>query len=263
MNTVTLGSIRNIGARAGPPLTFVLLIVVWQIAAQSHILPAFLLPSPVDIIRSFGTLTFGGWAQHIFATVRVALTGLATAIVISIPMAMALSRSQFLSQTLYPLLVVVRSLPVVAIAPIIIALAGVGDVPRVVITFLITFFPIVVSSATGLAHVPPELLELSRSLRASTRRQMLDVQLPSAIPYIFASLKIASTLAVTGAVVAEFVSADEGIGYIVMISTSTFKISLAFAALAVLVIISLIFFYSIDLIQKLLFPWSIPKRQEQ
>jgi NitT/TauT family transport system permease protein len=251
---------RNLSSRIGPALTFIGLLLIWELIARLRLVPAFLLPAPSDIVRAFGSIPASAWLQHIFATVEVALMGLVAATAVSIPIAIALSRSRFLSQTLYPLLVVVRSLPIVAIAPIIIALAGTGNVPRVIITFLITFFPIVVSTVAGLDQVPPELIELSRSLKASMRREMLDVRLPAAIPYIFASLKVASTLVVTGAVVAEFVAADQGIGYVVVVSTSSFKMAMAFAALVVLVLLSLILFYSIDLIQRWFFPWSLPKQ---
>jgi len=253
-------SAHGVYSRIGAVLTFVGLVAVWELTARLRLLPAFLLPAPSDVIRAFGSIPASAWLQHIGATIRVSVVGLIVATAVSIPIAIALSRSRFLSQTLYPLLIVVRSLPIVAIAPIIIALAGTGDVPRVIITFLITFFPIVVSTAAGLAQVPPELIELSRSLKASTRREMLDVRLPSAVPYIFASLKVASTLAVTGAVVAEFVAADQGIGYVVVVSTSSFKMAMAFAALVVLVFLSLILFYSIDVIQRWFFPWSIPRQ---
>ena len=242
-----------------PLATFAMLLVAWEIVARAQLVNAVILPAPSAILTALRTLGALAWLDNIFATLRVALMGLVAAIVISIPMAMALSRSRFLASTLYPLLVVVRSLPIVAIAPIIIALAGTSDLPRVIITFLITFFPIVVSTVTGLAQVPPELIELSRSLRASTWREMWDIRLPSAIPYIFSSLKVASTLVVTGAVVAEFVAADKGVGYLVVVSMSMFKTPIAFAALSVLVVICLALFYSIDLIQKLLFPWSLAK----
>jgi NitT/TauT family transport system permease protein len=224
---------RSLSSRIAPALTFIGLLAVWELVARLRLVPAFLLPAPSDIIRAFGSIPASAWLQHIFATVEVALMGLVAATAISIPIAIALSRSRFLSQTLYPLLVVVRSLPIVAIAPIIIALVD---------------------------QVPPELIELSRSLKASMRREMLDVRLPAAIPYIFASLKVASTLVVTGAVVAEFVAADQGIGYVVVVSTSSFKMAMAFAALVVLVLLSLILFYSIDLIQRWFFPWSLPKQ---
>jgi NitT/TauT family transport system permease protein len=196
---------------------------------------------------------------HIWATLRVALMGYLLAIAISVPLAVALASSRLLSRTLYPILIVVQSTPIVAIAPIIIVTLGASDLPRVVITFLIAFFPIVVSTVTGLLSTPDELVELSRSLRAGRAREILHVRLPFALPHLFSALKISSTLAVIGAVVAEFVAAERGLGFFIAFSTSFFKIPNAFAGLVVLVAISLVLFRLVGLAQSFLAPWSLPK----
>jgi NitT/TauT family transport system permease protein len=199
------------------------------------------------------------WLGHIWATLRVALMGYLLAIAISVPLAVALASSRLLSRTLYPILIVVQSTPIVAIAPIIIVTLGASDLPRVVITFLIAFFPIVVSTVTGLLSTPDELVELSRSLRAGRAREIMHVRLPFALPHLFSALKISSTLAVIGAVVAEFVAAERGLGFFIAFSTSFFKIPNAFAGLVVLVAISLVLFRLVGLAQSFLAPWSLPK----
>ncbi len=201
------------------------------------------------------------WLSNIGATLRVAVMGYIVAIVVSIPLAVALVNSRFLSRTLYPIIVIVQSTPIVAVAPIIVVTLGASDLPRVVITFLITFFPIVVSTVTGLMATPEELIELSRSLRAGRAREMLHIRLPFAVPYIFSALKISTTLAVIGAVIAEFVAAEHGLGFFIMFSTSFFKIPQAFAGLAVLVALSLAFFRLCTLAQRWFVPWSLPKSQ--
>ena len=162
-----------------------------------------------------------------------------------------------LSRALYPILVVVQSTPVVAVAPIIVVLLGTNDLPRIVITFLIAFFPIVVSTVTGLTATPAELVDLSRSLKAARGRQMMHIRLPYALPYIFSALRVSTTLAVIGAVVAEFVAAERGLGYLIFFSTSFFKVPQAFAALAVLVTLSLVLFRAVGALQERLFPWSL------
>jgi NitT/TauT family transport system permease protein len=138
---------------------------------------------------------------------------------------------------------------------------GAQDLPRVVITFMITFFPIVVSTVTGMLATPEELIELSRSLKAGRTREMLHIRLPYAVPYIFSSLKIATTLAVVGAVVAEFVAAEHGLGFFIMFSTSFFKIPQAFAGLVVLVVLSLVLFRLCAIAQRRFAPWSLPKAE--
>jgi NitT/TauT family transport system permease protein len=245
--------------RLAPTAAFVGLVVIWEAACRLFAIPSFLLPSPSAIVKAGLEISAAQWLGHIGATLRVALMGYAAAIVVSIPLAVALVNWRFLSRTLYPILVIIQSTPIVAVAPIIVVTLGASDLPRVVITFLIAFFPIVVSTVTGLMATPEELIELSRSLRAGRAREMLHIRLPFAVPYIFSALKISVTLAIIGAVVAEFVAAERGLGFFIMFSTSFFKIPQAFAGLAILVALSLLLFQLCTLAQRWFVPWSLPK----
>jgi len=247
--------------RLAPACSFIVLICVWEAACRLFAIPSFLLPAPSAIVVAGFNVSVSQWLSNIGATLRVALMGYVAAIVVSIPLAVALVSSRFLSRTLYPMIVIVQSTPIVAVAPIIVVTLGASDLPRVVITFLITFFPIVVSTVTGLMATPEELIELSRSLRAGRVREMLHIRLPFAVPFIFSALKISTTLAVIGAVVAEFVAAEHGLGFFIMFSTSFFKIPQAFAGLAVLVALSLVLFRLCSLAQRWFVPWSLPKSE--
>ena len=250
--------------RFAPALTFVAIIVLWQTSCMLFKIPSFVLPAPSDIVAGAMEQSPQTWLNQVWATLRVALAGYVMAVCISIPVAMALASSRLLSRMLYPLIVVVHSMPIVAIAPIIVVMMGASDLPRIVITFLITFFPIVVTTTTGLMATPEELIELSRSLlRASRAREMLNIRLPYALPYVFSALKIATTLSIVGAVVAEFVAADQGLGYFIQFSTSFFKINQSFVALVILVVLSLSFFSLIGLAQRVLAPWSLPRQERR
>ncbi len=221
----------------------------------------FVLPAPSDIAEAFFQVESQRWAGHLWATVSIALQGFLLSIAISIPMAMMMVRSRFLARTLYPLLIIIQSTPVVAIAPLLIVILGTGEAPRLVITCLITFFPLVVSATTGMLATPPEMIELSRSLKAPVHKEIWQIRLPYATPYIFSGLKVAITLSIIGAVVAEFVAAEQGLGYFVQFSTSYFKIPQAFAALFFLAAVSLILFKLIQWIQKIGFAWSLTKTE--
>jgi NitT/TauT family transport system permease protein len=252
----------GVGAdRLAPAAAFIVLICIWEAACRLFAIPSFLLPAPSAIVVAGFNVSVAQWLSNIGATVRVALMGYVAAIAVSVPLAVSLVSSRFLSRTLYPTIVIVQSTPIVAIAPIIVVTLGASDLPRVVITFLITFFPIVVSTVTGLMATPEELIELSRSLRAGRAREMLHIRLPFAVPFIFSALKISTTLAVIGAVVAEFVAAEHGLGFFIMFSTSFFKIPQAFAGLAVLVALSLVLFRLCSLAQRWFVPWSLPKSE--
>ncbi|MAS03938.1 MAG: ABC transporter permease [Ahrensia sp.] len=242
-----------------PVGTFVAIIAVWEISCHLFAIPSFVLPAPSRIMGGFGSIDVVRWLEHVWGTLRVAMIGYFVSIAVAIPIAIALARSKVLSRAIYPILVIVQSTPVVAIAPIIIVALGSGDLPRVVITCLITFFPLVVSTTTGLMATPPELIELSRSLRAPVFREISQIRLPYAIPYIFSALKISVTLSVIGAVVAEFVAAEKGLGYFIQFSTSMFKVQQAWAGLLILVLMSLVLFQTVVAVQRIWFPWSLPK----
>lgn len=244
-----------------PLICFLAILILWETSTRLFSIPSYVLPAPSRIAGGFSSISAGRWAEHIWATLRVAIMGYGVSILISLPIAIGLAKSRFMSRAFYPLLVVIQSVPVVAVAPIIIVVLGTDDAPRIVITFMIAFFPLVVSMTTGLMATPPELIELSRSLNAPTWREVSQIRLPYATPYIFSGLRISITLAVIGAVVAEFVAAEKGIGYFIQFSTSMFRLPEAWAGLTVLVIMSLSLFQTISLLQKFVFPWSLPKDQ--
>jgi NitT/TauT family transport system permease protein len=246
--------------RAAPALAMAAILGLWEAACRIFAIPAFILPSPVAIAVAGFKVSPGLWATHFWATFTVSVAGLALSILIGLPLAILLAGSRLMSRAIYPILVIIQSTPIVAIAPIIVVTLGANALPKIVITFIISFFPVVVATTAGLAATPPELIELSRSLRAGRWREMTQIRIPYAIPQIFSGLRVAVTLAVIGAVVAELVAADTGLGYFISISTSLFKMPQAFAALFVLVALSLGLFYTVVLVQTLIFPWSQPRR---
>lgn len=254
------GRARGIVLGLAPWLFFVALITLWEAVCRIFSLPAYVLPAPSAITEAFFNVEMSRWFTHLWATLRVALMGFVVSVLVAIPIAIAMMRSELLSRTLYPLLVVIQSTPVVAVAPLIIVLMGSDDPSRVLITALLTFFPLVVSTATGINETPPELIELSRSLDAPTRRETWQIRIPYAIPHIFSGMRVAITLAIIGAVVAEFVAAEEGLGYFIQFSTSFFRIPQAFAGLFFLAVVSLLLFKSVQWTQQFFFPWSLPKK---
>lgn len=250
-------SIRTFLERYASPLAFVAVLALWELACQLFKLPVYVLPAPSLIAQAAIELGWLRWGEHLLATLEVALIGYGVAIAIALPLAIGITSSKLLARTVMPWLVIVQSTPIVAIAPIIVVTLGAGTLPRVVITTLIAFFPLVIGTATGMAAVPAELIELSRSLRATRSREYWQIRLPYAVPYIFAALKVAITLAVVGAVVAEFVAAEKGLGYLILFATSSFKVPVAFASLALLVGSSLSLYALIAFIHKRFFAWSL------
>jgi NitT/TauT family transport system permease protein len=237
------------------------LIVLWEAGVRLFHVPDFILPAPSSIWLDTSALGLG-IVPHIEATLLTIVGGYVIALAISLPLAVALFGSRLLSHAIYPLLIIKQSVPVVALAPILIVILGAGEAPRIVITILIALFPMVVSTATGLKSTPIELVELSSAMGASWWKQLFDIRLPGAVPYIFAGAKISMTLAVVGAVVGEFVAAERGLGYLIYTSTAYFLVSIAFGAMIVLSAIGLVLFQTIVWIERIAFPWAIAEEPD-
>jgi len=167
-----------------------------------------------------------------------------------------IASSPTISAAIYPLLVITQSIPKVALAPILIVALGANEMPRIIVTFLVAFFPLVVSSVAGLLAVPPELIELGRACRAGRFQELLRIRLPFAVPFVFGGLKVAAALSVVGAVVAEFVGADAGLCSLIQTSMAFFRTPLAFGAVVVLAIMGIALFEAVALAERLLFSWS-------
>ncbi|MHC9237462.1 ABC transporter permease [Pseudooceanicola sp. 502str34] len=238
-----------------PVITFLLVLLLWEICVKVFAIPEFLLPAPSAIWVATTEQAGLVWG-HTLATLRTVVLGYGLSILISLPLAFALTSSRIVANAVYPLLILTQSIPKVALAPILVIALGANELPRIIITFLVAFFPLVVAITTGLLSVPGDLIELGRSYRATRLQQMVQIRMPYAIPFIFSGLKTAVALAVVGAVVGEFVTSDRGLGYLIQTSTAFFRMPLAFGAMLVLSLMGIVLFQIVAVAEKLLFPWS-------
>jgi len=190
------------------------------------------------------------------------ILGFFLAMAIGIPIAVIVTYSRLLNSMFYPLLVASQSIPKVALAPILLVWFGTGIESKLAMAFVIAFFPIVVDTVTGLRNTSPELLELARSLQSSRLQTFFKIQLPSALPFIFSGAKIAVTLAVIGAVIGEFIGADEGLGNLLLVANSQMNTSLAWAALVLLSVLGMILYASVVLAERILMPWGRDSEQK-
>ncbi len=242
-----------------PGLTLIGLILLWQLLTVWLDIPKWLLPSPanigVELIENIGAL----W-EHSLVTLYESLAGFALSILIGVPLAIILIWTPYLRNTIYPILLFTQSIPKTAIAPLIIIWFGHGVFSKVVVAFLIAFFPIVVSTAAGLVDLESDMLDLSRSLKSSRWQEFRFIRIPNALPYFFSGAKVAITLVVIGAVIGEFVGGSEGLGYLILLSASQLQTSLVFASLVILSIQGIILFYTVGLFERLLLPWYRPEQ---
>lgn len=237
-----------------PVIAMAVCIGLWWLATIIFHINSFLLPSPADIVRSFLD-TPGYLLRETGNTLLETLYGYAIAAVGGLFVAMLLTASKAMQRAILPILVGFNAVPKIAVAPLLVVWMGFGQSPKVVMVVLIAFFPIVVSSMAGLSSTPADLGELARSLSASRRQTFLKVRLPWALPQVFVGLKVAIALAVIGAVVGEFSGGNTGLGYVIVASGSSADTSLAFAAIALLAIISIGLFYLVAALEHVLLPW--------
>jgi NitT/TauT family transport system permease protein len=248
--------LRLLADIAQPVGALIIFVALWELACRMFQVPAYLVPAPSAIWTD--TLKLAGpVAVHTLATTQTVLLGFLASLVVSLPLAVLITASPAIANTVYPLLVLTQSIPKVALAPILVVIFGSNELPRVVVTFLVAFFPLVLSIAAGITAVPPELIELGRACRASRWRELWRIRLPYAVPFVFSGLKAAITLSVVGAVVGEFVNADRGLGYLIVTSTAFFQVPLAWGALVLLSLLGIILFQAIVIIEQVFFPWSI------
>lgn len=245
----------SLKAILGSTLTFSGLVLLWELLVRELNIPGWLLPAPSAIAIALAEWR-GELVRHSLVTLYETLIGFALAIAISVPLAVAVVYSPILRNTIYPILLAFQSVPKVAIAPLLALWIGFGMLPKIVVVFLVCFFPIIVATATGLAAVPAPLMDLIRSLSASTLQTFVKIRFPTAMPHIFVGLKIAITFAVIGAVIGEFVGSEDGLGYLILVSTSQSRTPLAFGALVLLTVMSIVLYYGIALVERIIVPWA-------
>ncbi|HEU4947464.1 MAG TPA: ABC transporter permease [Kribbella sp.] len=242
-------------AVALPVLGLAIVVALWWLATIVFSIEDYLLPSPPDVVAAFRAqpeyLLHQAWV-----TMVETVEGFLLAIVVGIPMALAIVRSAVLERVIYPLMLGVNAIPKIAIAPILVVWMGFGQGPKVITVFLVCFFPVVISTASGMKSTPVELVELLRSLNATRTQEYFKLRLQYALPQIFVGLKVAISLAVIGSVIAEFVGATAGLGYVIVQSGASADTALAFAAMTLLGVVSIALFYGLVLLERELLPWA-------
>jgi len=178
-----------------------------------------------------------------------------------VPIAMLVAYSPLVESYLYPLVVFSQSIPKVAIAPLFVVWFGFGLFPRILVAFLLGFFPVVVSTVMGFKSVERDLIDLARSMGSPPLKMFFKILLPHALPAIFSSMKVSITLAVVGAVVGEFVGANSGLGYVLQRANGNFDQPLIFSALVVLSVIGSLLFVALDVLERFAVPWHSSQRQ--
>lgn len=249
-------SLKSLAVKFSMPLTFVFIFIVWEALVWMLQLPIYLLPPPSAIIDEF-TKSWPLLLNHSIPTITAIIIGFALSAIIGIFLSIGVVYSQMLERTLYPAIVASQVVPKIAIAPLFVVWFGFGLMPKVSVSFLIAFFPVVISTVVGMRSIDPEMIQMGKSMGASALGLFLKIRFPGALPNIFAGLKTAITLAVVGVIVGEFIGSSEGLGYLLVVSSGEMKTKLVFANIVYLTFIGVLLFYIVEL-----FEWYVIKKKK-
>jgi len=249
--------------RFGYPIGLtVAVLLVWELGVKFGNVPPYLLPPPSVIARTL----FVDWYViylNTGPTLIAILGGFALSVIIGVPLAILIVFSRVAERLIYPPMVASQAIPKIAIAPLFIVWMGYGIMPKLWIAFLIAFFPIVIDTVIGLRSVPPEMLQLGRSMGGGTLRVFLKLRLPNALPNLFGGMKVAIALAVVGAITGEFIGSQAGLGYLLTSASGQMDTALVFAVLVTISVIAMVLFAIIEALERLAIPWHASMRSRK
>jgi NitT/TauT family transport system permease protein len=250
--------VRRIAWNLLPPLTFVGMVALWSGAVVLFKIPAYLLPGPGAVFSRLATDSGLLWT-HSEVTLIEILLGFGLTIVTAIPLGLLIALSALAKQVVYPPIMLMQLVPKIAVAPLFLVWLGFGIESKVLLTVLMTFFPLLLASISGFMILDDRLLFLTKSMGASSWDTFRYLRFPAALPVIFSGIKTSATIAATAAIVAEFVGANKGLGYVLLRGTSTMDIELVFAVLVVLTIVGIAINYLVEFCEWAMTPWQRAK----
>jgi len=257
--TVRAKATASLGKHGRTVISFALLLLCWEGLVRLLGIKLYILPPPSYVLSTLWTK----WAiigAAAWQTAQPMLIGYGFAVAIGVAIALMFAISKLLESIVYPQIVFLQIIPKIAIAPLFMIWFGYGLTSKVLIVFLLSFFPVVVSAVQAFRSIDPDIIDLSRITGASPMRMFWKVQIPHALPTLFTGFKVAAALAATAAVVAEFVSSDRGLGYLLVDYTNRFDTPGVFAAILVLSIMGLLLYTGVEILERISIPWHVSQR---
>lgn len=253
---------NQILAKSGPALlTVALLLILWETIVRLAAIPAYLLPSPSGIVTAL-ILNFKEFIPHILLTLKETLLGILFAVILGVLVAVVTHLFKPLDRALSPLLIASQTIPILAIAPLLIVYLGFGLLPKVFTVVLMCFFPITISLKDSLSQMDYGYVLLLKSMGADRWQIILEAELPFAAAGFLSGLRIAATYAVTGAVVGEWLGSDGGLGYLLIRAKNAYMLDRVFAIILLIILISLLLYLSTGLAERLVLPYKVAARQK-
>lgn len=239
----------------------VLVLVIWQVYCSAADVDPTVLPTPSRVVDSLVDARDIAWT-HTWQTLQETFIGFGASIVFALVVAVAMDQVSWLRRSLYPMLVASQTIPVIAIAPLMIIWFGFGLLPKVLVIILVTFFPIVVALLDGFAATEREAMSLLKTMGASRLQTFRLVRFPGALPFFFTGLRISATYAVIAAIFAEYVGAYTGLGIWMSQSKNAFRTDLVFGAITISALVSVLFFLLVAVVARLVMPWYYAAREQ-
>ncbi|HSM24787.1 MAG TPA: ABC transporter permease [Anaerolineaceae bacterium] len=253
-------SLKNIAGKYGGwlmPISGTIAVILWWLITRWSELPAFILPSPMIVLRRFFlVINNGSLIWHTSYTLLEVFLGLISGAFLATVLGYLLAKSSTLERLLSPYLVASQAIPIVAIAPLLVIWFGPGLFSKVLIAGLIVFFPVLVNTVVGIRAVPQDLRDLMRSLRATRLQTLRFLEIPAALPVFLGGLRVGATLSVIGAVVGEFVGADRGLGFLINVGRGQYDTALVFVAVFTLIAMALLLYGAVILLERKLLAWQ-------
>jgi len=246
---------KRVGWNLLPPLTFVAIVALWAAAVPIFNIPAYLMPGPGSVFSRVVSDSSMLW-NHSVVTLTEIVLGFGLTVLTAIPLGLLIALSPVAKQVGYPPLMLMQLVPKIAVAPLFLVWLGFGMESKVLLTVLMTFFPLLLASISGFQILDTRLLYLTESMGATRWQTFRYLRFPAALPVIFSGIKTSATIAATAAIVAEFVGANKGLGYVLLRGTSTMDIELTFAVLVVLTIIGIAINYLVEFSEWAMTPWQ-------
>jgi len=238
--------------------------LVWEFSVHIFKIPVIVLPAPSAALQVLFFEQANAnyhWALNIKTTLHAFLMAFCVTSVLGISIAIIITWSRHVKSMVMPLFIFINSLPVIAIAPLILIWIGYGITTNMLIAFLVSFFPVVINTMTGLDAVEDEILDLARYLNASKLQLFIKIRIPNSLPYIFSGLKICATMSIIGAIVGEYLGSDRGLGYVVINSQYTVNTPPIFASLILISLFGAGLYVIVTLFERLLMPWAFLKER--
>ena len=257
-----MGPLSRLSGRMQVAASLIGAFLVWELAVRLLGIPEYILPAPSKVLLDLSQ-NLHVVLPAAYYTLQPMVLGFLMAAVLGVALALLVVYSSAFEALFYPLLVILQIIPKIAIAPLFIIWVGFGLPSKILLVFLLSFFPIVVNSIVAFKSIESDVYDLAKSYRASRLRIFWQVELPSALPSLFAGFKVAAALSATAAVVAEFVASDNGLGYLLLGYNGNMNTSMTFAVIVVLSLLGLLLYGAVELVERWMIPWHVSQRRDE